>query len=108
MPAEKSLRPQQQDQQHRKKEDEICKLRQQRLAKIVDETDNDAADERAEQAAAAAHVPEVRERRGAGTVYREGDCPRANELLPRSPIMAVSNLLTDRDVEEVVGGIAKV
>jgi 8-amino-3,8-dideoxy-alpha-D-manno-octulosonate transaminase len=41
-------------------------------------------------------------------VYREDDCPRASELLPRSPIMAVSNLLTDSDVEEVVGGIAKV
>ena len=42
------------------------------------------------------------------TVYREDMCPRASDLLPRTVLMAVSNLLTEQDIAEVVGGIAKV
>ena len=44
----------QQDEQHRKKQDEIGKLRQECLAEIIDEADDDAADEGAEQAAGSA------------------------------------------------------
>src|SRR5262245_9961229 len=54
MPAEQTLRTQQQDEQHREKEYEVGKLWQEGLTKIVDETHYDAADERAEQAARAA------------------------------------------------------
>src|SRR5262245_23597543 len=54
VPAEKALRPQQQDEQHWKEENEIRKLRQQRLTEIVDEAHDDAADKGAKQAAGAA------------------------------------------------------
>ena len=44
-PAEQALRPQQQHQQHGQEQHEIGKLRQQRLAEIIDEADDDAADQ---------------------------------------------------------------
>ena len=53
MPAEQALRPQKQDEQHRKEKDEIREFRQERLAEIIDEAHNDAADELSEQAAGA-------------------------------------------------------
>src|SRR5262245_50708680 len=54
MPAKKALRPQQQDEQHRKEENEIRKLGQERLTEIVNEAHDDTADKRAEQTAGAA------------------------------------------------------
>src|SRR5262249_9818960 len=54
MPAKQTLGPQQQDQQHRKKQDEIGEFGQQRLTEIIDEPDDDAADKRPEETACSA------------------------------------------------------
>ena len=54
LPAEKTLRPQQQDEQHRKEKNEIRKLGQESLAEIVDKAHDDTADKGAKQTAGAA------------------------------------------------------
>src|SRR5215831_4576210 len=48
--SEQTLWPQHKDQDHRQKQNEISKLRKKRLAEIVDESDDDAADEGTKQA----------------------------------------------------------